>query len=715
MRRIFATIGFSSFFVCIACVYFGIKFSLFAALASFLMLILFALIKPLRKGALLLVLLSVILFSLNTARFDLKVEKYKEFYCNDGQSISGILLDYPEISKSGFNYTFRTDDENKVKFSLFCYDELDIKPGDKAEGEFDFSDDYADLENRVYFSAYVYNTDSVKITPGNSFGIAKLRHYLKSGINKNMTVGRGLTTAITFGDLSGISDEVYTSLQRCGLLHATATSGLHLTIVSGFLFTVLSLFGISKKKSSVIVIAFVIMFMTVIGFRFSLVRAGIMMIMVLSANLFDRDADTFNSIGLVLTILSLINPYCVTSCSLLLSVCATMGIVFTYNILSPFIQKHGGIDCGVIKRFFLSFGVGIVQSAGATLFTLPVVYIYFGYFSVAGILVNSILSPFITLVLILGVLVCLLQFLPIIPYFLGAVCDVASLVVLKVAEFFSKFEYCLVSVNYDFIAIVIACCFTVTAVGFLICKFKKKDKKYVFRVVSLLCVNILLASVLLNTVIDSNLVTLSVGNSGGAVSICIADKGETFVIDCGGTKCDRTASYQLNRYAKSKIDNLIIPCATNSGFSSAVLTAKNVPTEKTFINTVLLDKDLYGINSVTENIEKIKEISYNKLKLHFITLSRFTVVYITNGETSALLVDKTIDCKYIPKEFLSCDLLIVNNSLPVNHKLINSKRAVIFSYDDEAITECARHYKTYSLRTQRIDVVLSSDLKLRQV
>lgn len=715
MRRIFATIGFTSFFTCIICTYFGARFSFFLAFVALIFLLISVFVKNFRKGAILLVLISTIVFSLNSARVELKVDEYKRIYCNPSTDISGVLLDYPEISKSGFNYTFRTDDENKVKFSLFCYDELDISPGDKIEGKFDFSDDYADLENSVYFSAYVYYNDTVKITSTDSFGVAQLRRYLKNGLNENMTVGRGLAKAITFGDLSGVSDEIYINLQRCGLLHATATSGLHLTIVTGFLFTVLSLFGITKKKSSIIVIAFVIMFMTVIGFRFSLVRAGIMMIMILSANLFDRDADTFNSIGLVLFILTLINPYCVSSCSLLLSVCATMGIVFTYNILSPFIQKHGGIDCGVIKRFFLSFGVGIVQSAGATLFTLPIVYIYFGYFSVAGILVNSILSPFITMVLIFGVLVCLLQFLPIIPYFLGALCDSASFVVLKVAEFFSKFEYCLVSVNYDFLAVAFAGCFIVIASGFLVYKFKKKDKNSAIRVVSLLCVNIILLSVLLNTAFDSNSVTLSVGNSGGAVSICVVEKGETFVIDCGGTRCDRNTSYQLNRYAKRNIDFLIMPRATDDGFSSTVLITKSLSTNKTYINTRLLDKAMYKINSPTENIEKIQQINYNKLKLQFVTLSRFTVVYITNGETSALLVDKAVDCKYIPKEFLSCDLLIVNNALPQNCELIKSKSAVIFSYEDEAIDECSKYFKTYSLKTKRIDVILSKKLKLRQV
>lgn len=715
MRRIFATIGFSSFFICLFCIYFGFEFSVIISILALVALIAVVCIKPLRNGAVIIVLASIVLFSLNTVRFESTVEKYNEIYCKSEKSISGILLDYPESSKSGFNYIFRTDDENKVKFSLFCYDELDIEPGDRIEGVFDFSDKYASLEDRVYFSAYVYRNETVKITENDSFNIAKLRKSLKSGITDNMTFGRGITTAITFGDLSGISDEVYTSLQRCGLLHATATSGLHLTIVTGFLFTLLSFFGVSKKKSSLIVIAFVIMFMTVIGFRFSLVRAGIMMIMVLSANLFDRDSDAFNSIGLVLSILTLINPYTVYSCSLLLSVCATIGIVFTLNWFSPIVERNFKSDSGIVKRTLASFGVGIIQSACATLFTLPVVYIYFGYFSVAGIFVNAVLSPFITVVLVLGVLICLLQFLPIVPYLLGAVNDVFSLVILKVSEFVSKSDYCLISVNYDYLAITIFAYFTVIALGFLIYTVKSIDKNRIIKITSLICVNILLLSVLLNTVIPYNKITLSVSNSGGAVNICIVEKDKTFVIDCGGSRCDKSSDYILNKYAEDKIDNLIIPYATEDGFSSAVLMTKNITTDNTYINTRLLDKSIYGINSRTENIEKIREINYNRLKIRLITVSRFTVVYISNGETSALLVDGTVDCNYIPSEYRDCDLLIVNNSLPSNTDCIKSEKAVIFSYEEESVKECAKRFKTYSLENGNLEVILNKELKLRQV
>ena len=103
---------------------------------------------------------------------------------------------------------------------------------------------------KIYFSTYTYSTSNIKVISKNEFNVARFRKSLKQGIVDNTTYARGLTKAILFSDKSGLSDEVYSHLQRCGLLHATATSGLHLTIVTGFVFALMSFLGVSRKKSS---------------------------------------------------------------------------------------------------------------------------------------------------------------------------------------------------------------------------------------------------------------------------------------------------------------------------------------------------------------------------------------------------------------------------------------------------------------------------------
>ena len=714
MRRIFATIGFTSFFVTVFSINYGQIFALFLSIASLLGFVLCLIIKKWQIPVVLLLLAIVALFSFNTFLFNKNVETYNSVYCKENVRISGTLTDYPETSQAGFDYVFKAVDGSNIKFSLFCYDKLDIEPGDEISGTFDFSDQYAEIDRGIYFSAYVYNIESVKVIHKNDvFNIAKFRESLKSEINKNMTYGAGVTKAIVFGDKSGIDDDLYTAFQRCGILHATATSGLHLSIVTGFLFAFLALLGVSRKKSSIIAIAFVIVFMVIIGFKFSLMRAGVMMIMVLAANLFNREGDAFNSIGLALAVLILLNPYSALSVSLLLSVTATLGIVLSFeHLFNKFKQRLGK---NVISKLFFAFAISILQSAAAIIFTLPIVYIYFGYFSIAGIFVNAVLSPFITIVLILGVLICTLQFLPVLPYVLGGANDVFSLVIIKVAKFVSKFKYSQISIDYDFVAIAFAICLLIISAAVFVFYYYKINKNKLIKTTSLLCVNVFLFSILLYCVLPNNNVKMYIQNSGGAVNILVSNNDKSIVVDYGGKYCDRKTKYMLNKSNSQKIDCLILPNADEDSFSSGVMLSSEFETESALLNTRVLDENTYKINAKKQNIENIEEINYNNIRIDFITVSRSTALYISNGKRSVLVVDKLFNLEKLPSVYLKCDLAVFNQGVPNKIEKLNAQKAIIFSFEEQEENKCAKYFNSYSLREGNKAVYLSDSLKIKEV
>ena len=714
MRRIFATVGFSSFFITIFAVRLGQTFALALSITALIAFVLCLVIKKWQVPVVLLLLATISLFSFNTFLFNRNVENDNLVYCKENKEISGTLLDYPEASEAGFDYVFKANDGNNIKFSLFCYDKLDIEPGDAISGRFDFSNQYAELDRNIYFSAYVYNIESVKITHKNdTFNIAKIRASIKSGITKNMTYGAGVAKAIVFGDKSGIDDDLHTAFQRSGILHTTATSGLHLSIVTGFLFAFLSLLGVSRKKSSITAIVFVVLFMVIIGFKFSLMRAGIMMIVVLASNLFNRENDVFNAIGLALTVLILLNPYSALSVSLLLSVCATMGIVLSFEHLFKKAENRSANNA--ISKVFYALAISIIQSVAAVVFTLPIVYIFFGYVSLAGVFVNAILSPFITLVLILGVLICALQFLPVVPYVLGGANDVFALVIIRVARFVSGFKYSQISIDYDFIAISFAVCLIVVAIAIFIHYYFKADKERLLKITSLICVNVFLVSILIYLVLPNNNVKICVQNSGGAVNVLIYDGEKAVVVDYGGKYCDRKTKYILNRNNAQKIDCLILPNADENGFSSGVMISSEIETKNTLINTRVFEKDLSSINSKKQNIENVKEINYNNISIDLITVSRITALYISNGEQSVLMLDKLFNLEKLPTKYLECDAVIFNQGVSSGIEKIKAKKAIVFSYEEQEENECAKHFTSYSLRKGSKALYLNDSLKIKKV
>ncbi|MBQ7128849.1 MAG: ComEC/Rec2 family competence protein, partial [Clostridia bacterium] len=362
-----------------------------------------------------------------------------------------------------------------------------------------------------------------------------------------------------------------------------------------------------------------------------------------------------------------------------------------------------------------AFVISVLKSAAAIVFTLPIVYIYFGYLSIAGIFVNAVLSPFITMVLVLGVLICVLQFLPVLPYVLGGANDVFALVIIKVAKFVSKFKYSQIPVDFDFVAISLAICLLFIAVAIFVYYFYKTDKNRLIKITSLLCVNVFLISILIYCVLPNNNVKLNIQNSGGAVNVSVFDGDKSIVIDYGGKYCDRKTKYLMNKNNSQKIDCLILPDADDNSFSSGVMISSGIKTDKVLLNTRVLDSETYNIKPQKQNIENIKEINYNSIKIYLITVSRYTALYVSNGQKTVLIIDKFFNCEKLPSEFSSCDLLVFNQGVPKGIERINSQKAIVFSYEEKEENKCAKIFNSYSLRKGNKEVYLSDNLKIKQV
>lgn len=716
MRRVFAVVGFSSFFISLFCIYFGVKFSIALCILSFVLFVAMLIIKQTRKLAIFLCLFATISVSaLNLTLFDLNIEKYTEKYCKNNVKISGMVVDYPEVSDNGFKYILKTDDENKVKFSVLSYNLIDIEPGDTITGTFDFSNQYADYSNKIYFSSYIYNTENLKIKHNNKTTLALLRKKLKQGINDNMTIGRGLTKAIVFGDKSGISDKLYSDLQKCGLLHATATSGLHLTIVTGFIFTLISLLGVSKRKSSFVGIVFVVLYMIAVGFAFSIMRAGIMMILFLLSNLFNREGDALNAIGLSVFALILINPYTVISCSFLLSVSATLGMILVFNPLSNKIGLVNYNRFAVIRRAVIAFLATALQSCIALIFTLPIVYIFFGYFSVAGIFANAILSPFISLILILGIIICLISFIPFVPEIIGGANDMVCLVVIKICNLIGKFKYCLVSIDNKFLVLAFLLISIVLSASIIVYNFLKVKKSTVIKISSVLCVVIITISIFVNKVYDDKSFDIKIQNSGNGICFSTVVDDKMIVIETGGKNSKTKVNRELLRKGKSDISLLIIPNSSENEFSSAQTITSNFKVDKTIIDTNLIDKDKFKIKSKLINIDKFNSVKFENLKIDIIKQETSSAIYLTNGSVSALIIDGQFNCGRLSEKYKKCDILILSGEIKNNFKNIKTSKAMILSYKSFEEQTVAKYFTTYNLRNGSIELKFKDKLKLKAV
>ena len=714
MRRTFAVIGFSSFFVCLACIYFGVSFSKAVVLASALALVTTLVFKQTRKLAILYVLFGSILLScvMCLYQFD-KIEMYNKTYCTKTTKIEATLIDNPEFGEKTNTYTFQTNDENKVKFNLATSKRIFIDVGDEIKGEFDFSQKYANYSKGIYFSAYIKDEFELEVIDNpEGFNLPTLRKNIGEILDEYLGEGAGITKAILFGDKSDITEKEYIDMLKCGLLHATATSGLHLTIVSGFIFSVLSFLFFSKKQSSVISIVFILLFMAIVGFRYSLVRAGIMSIVYLFANVINRENDAVNSIGFAMFIIICINPYCVVDCSFLLSVSATLGMAL---VLMPLTEKMNEFEFEnhpILKKIFLTFVGTALQSAVASLFTLPVAYVFFGYVSVIGVLVNAIVSPLITLILITGLLIVILSFIPYLPNLIGYTNDFVCVLFLKIIGWFSKFKYCLLNIDYWFVPIIIVISSVCISIAILVYYFKKPNKTRVVRITALLLVNITLSFVVFNLYLPNKSIEWTVRKSSSGTLVYAFVDGKSICIDTGSKNAGQIMSRELVYHSCEDIDVLILPNSSNGEQMSLDLIAKECD-----VNLVICDGDFVIKNEKIKltDIAKASKISYDNLEIDIINQGEFSAVGLTANGSSVLIINDLIDCSKLPKKYLSTNLLILDDVIPYNIDSIKTEKAIVYTYDNRKLYYYAKRFDCYYLPDEyEIGVVMNDKLELKE-
>ena len=96
-------------------------------------------------------------------------------------------------------------------------------------------------------------------------------------------------------------------------------SGLHLSLWSMLIFSVLKKLRVGERAASIIAAFGVVGFMLVAGLTYSVLRSGIMMLVFLLGNVIMKKRDSLNSLGFSIAVIALVNPFAVGSAGLELS------------------------------------------------------------------------------------------------------------------------------------------------------------------------------------------------------------------------------------------------------------------------------------------------------------------------------------------------------------------------------------------------------------
>lgn len=360
-----------------------------------------------------------------------------------------------------------------------------------------------------------------------------------------------LVTAVLTGDKAGMPGEDYAALQRTGVAHAVAVSGMHV----GYLATML--FGLSgryKKRTAVVAIPLLVGFMLLTGASPSVVRAVLMQSVLLMAPLLGRESDAPTSLGAALLILLVQNPYAAASVSLQLSFASVAGILFfsqrAYQRLwKPFPWKNKATRYGFIS---------LATTLGALALTLPLLAYYFGSVSLIAPLAN-ILVLWAVSFLFVGGLIAAGVGIFCLPMGLALAALVAPLgrYVLLVTHGLARAPFAAVTLSSGYLTAWAAFGYGL----FLLWLLWRGEKKRL--IVPLCCGTVTLCAALLLTRLsyESGPLTVTVLDVGQGESVVLRAGNRTALVDCGGNERrnagDLAADYLSDR-GRGTVDLFIL-------------------------------------------------------------------------------------------------------------------------------------------------------------
>lgn len=209
---------------------------------------------------------------------------------------------------------------------------------------------------------------------------------------------RGVAAAMILGNEEFLRDEDDEAFRLSGASHILVVSGMHLSVMAGFLMLLLR--RAPKKLTVIIAILAVIMYMLLTGMGKSVLRSGIMYILMLLAMLLGEETDSMNSLGLSVLLICLVSPYSAVDLGFILSVSATAGIILFSKKLTP---KN-------LPKRLKPVWAAVAVSFGAFLLSFPVLTFVFGSINPLSVITSVVLAVPSSAVLVLGLVSVLLHF-----------------------------------------------------------------------------------------------------------------------------------------------------------------------------------------------------------------------------------------------------------------------------------------------------------------
>ena len=693
-----------------------------AAVAATLIAVIVRFIKRKSKAHLSVVAVSVSVLAAVLSIFlyqNNKVTPIISSYADKEITVEGYICEELHFNKSFVTCVIQTEkidgESVSTKISYTMHEGSDIYPFDEIKVTLiPKASDYDYQKSKgVFLYAFEQDNDNLIATGGKrnsilsvAFSVRKqMKQVLERSLDEN---GAALSEAVLLGDKQALPAEVRQAFNETGLSYLIVVSGMHLALVTMLLRLLLRKLNAKPWISFIIIAVFTLCFMAITGFTPSVMRAGIMLLIVYFGKMLYRDADGINSLGIAALALTLFNPYSVGNIGMLLSFAATFGILLWANPINAYILKVFHLNknprnkqkagfkskaAGTIKNLIKAVIAFFSTSVAATLFVIPVVILFFGRLTPLTVLLSLIAYPLTSAVLLLAMLLVMLS--AIMPFFafwgklfappLNLFADMLTAAVTG----FSKLPFASIPANEAYYYIWIAVTAMLVVCGYIF----HARKIYIFSAITI------------------SVLTLTVG---WAVTYLTSDTSAKLEIYRGGSgysvlaEKERNASLLICNDIKTYKD-----MTDNTRFDYLMLTGKNVRNQSIYSElsencdiskTIVYEKNYKTDNTSDDGIYSFGDGAEFSLALNsdvsmrVITAKGRVYQFIYSNSASVLILPDKADLRVLPEEYLSADCALLAGEvkepqflkcgryLAVNDKVLDSINSAELIMDEESIT-----------------------------
>ena len=213
----------------------------------------------------------------------------------------------------------------------------------------------------------------------------------------------GSLSAMVLGDKRGLDEEIKELYQENSISHLLSISGLHISLLGGAVFLFLRRLKVSFSFPLITSSIILIIYGAFTGFSVSTSRAIVMMSVLFISFVIGKSYDLPSGLALAALILIVMNHRVIYQSGFLLSFFAVIGIFYIMPELLYIFKVDIYHKKGIIKGLHLLLA-SIISSISILLATLPIILNNFYEVSLTGIILNIIVIPLMSLVVITGLL-----------------------------------------------------------------------------------------------------------------------------------------------------------------------------------------------------------------------------------------------------------------------------------------------------------------------